>query len=59
MRLIAVLTVCVLAWSPTGALAFESNADDNGGLGYMLALMQTVTGIAAQSQQSVVKLLGG
>jgi hypothetical protein len=54
MRWIAVLTVCVLAWSPTGALAFESNADDNGGLGYMLALMQTVTGIAAQSDDPKV-----
>ena len=54
MRLIAVLTACVLAWAPTGALGFESSADDEGGFRHMLALMHTVVGIAAQSEDPKV-----
>ncbi len=54
MRVIAVLTACVLAWTPASALSFESRADDEGGLRYMLALMHTVMGIAAQSDDPKV-----
>ena len=54
MRLIAVLTACILAWAPAGALGFESSADDEGGFRNMLALMHTVMGIAAQSDDPKV-----
>jgi len=54
MRLIAVLTACVLAWAPTGALGFESSSDDDGGFRHILALMHTVMGIAAQSEDPKV-----
>lgn len=54
MRLIAVLTACILAWAPMAALGFESRADDDGSLRYMLALMHTVMGIAARSEDPTV-----
>lgn len=50
MRLITVLFASVLAWAPTGALAFGSSADNDDSFAHMLALMQSVVSIAAHSE---------
>jgi hypothetical protein len=50
MRLITALFAGLLAWAPTGALGFGSGADNDDSFAHMLALMQSVVSIAAQSE---------
>jgi hypothetical protein len=50
MRLINLLFAAVLAWAPAAALGFGSSADEDDGFAHMLALMQSVVSIAAQSE---------
>lgn len=49
MRLITILTACLLAWAPASALGFGTD-DDDPGFGHMLALVQSFVSIAAQSE---------
>lgn len=50
MRVMSVLLAAVLAWSPGVALGFGSSAEGDESFAHMLALMQTVVGIAAHSE---------
>ena len=50
MKVISILFAAVLAWAPTGALGFGSGADEDQGFANMLALLQSVVGVAAHSE---------